>query len=115
VKAEATTFVIEAQALIAQPGRNTIGPQHRREKVTLCVAETASFVQNFRRRAGHRTEPIIAGMSNLVSNPFKATASYGNCVSQFPTQYPSLSHNAGMLPVDYVGRLKKCFHLPWIE
>jgi hypothetical protein len=103
VKTEATTFVIEAQALIAQPGRNTIGPQQRREKMTLCIAETAAFVQNFGRRTRHRSEPIIAGVSNFVSNPFKATASYGNYVRNISAQGLSPSHDAGMVPVDYIG------------
>ena len=41
---------------------------------------------------------MVAGMSNFVSNPFKATTSSGNRVSKIPTQKASLSNNGRMLP-----------------
>jgi hypothetical protein len=103
MKAKTTTVVIEAEALIAQPGRDTVGPQQGREQMTLRVTKAATFAQNFRRRAGHSTELMIAGVSDFVSNPFKAPTGDGNYVGQVSTQNLRLSHDAGMMPVDYVG------------
>jgi hypothetical protein len=71
--------------------------------MTLRTTEAAAFAQNLRRRAGHSNELMIAGMSNVVSNPFKAPTSDGNYVGQILTQDLSLSHDAGMAPVDHVG------------
>ena len=42
-------------------------------------------------------------MSNLISNPFKATTSDGDFVSKSPTQDLSLSQDVPMLPINYVG------------
>ena len=47
VQAKATTFVIEAEALVAQACRDAVGPEQGREKMTLGVAEAATFDQNF--------------------------------------------------------------------
>jgi len=114
MKAETTTVVIQAETLIAQPGRNAVSPQQCREQMTLCIAETAAFAQNLRRRAGHGREAIIAGMSNLISNPFKATTCYGNDVGHTATQDLSPSQDAWMLPIADVGGSQKSFHLLWI-
>ncbi len=46
---------------------------------------------------------MVAGMSNFIANPFKATTSNGNNVSKIPTQNVSVSINGRMLPIDYVG------------
>lgn len=103
METETTTFVIEAEALIAQPGRDTVGPQQRRQEVTLGVAIAAPFLENFRRGTRDGSQPMVTRMFDLISNPVEATTGNRNGVSQIATQDLSLSSNGRMPPIDDVG------------
>lgn len=104
METKAATFVIKAEALIAQPGWDAIGPEQGRQKMAFRVAEAAALQQNLRRSARDCSELIVAGMLNVVSNPFKAATSNGNRVREVPAQNLSLGNDRGMLPIDYLSR-----------
>lgn len=103
MKAEAKTLVIEAEPLVTKPRLDVTGQEQGREKVTLRVAITATFEENLRRCAGNRREPMVSGMENFISNPFKATTSDGHGIRQVPPEGLSLNDNGRMLPVDDLG------------
>ena len=102
---------IEAQPLITEPSADAIRAKQRRQKMTLGVAVATAFSKNFGCRTGNDSEPMVAGVFDFVSNPFKATTSNGRRISQVPTQDVSVSHDGGMLPINDVGGLEKRIHV----
>ena len=107
MQTEWRTRAIDRQPLIAEPGRNAIRAQQRREQMTLGVTEPGPVREHFRSRTRHRLIVRVDAMPNLVADPLEAPPRNLHRILLPARQAPSECPHVGVIPVNDIGRRQK--------